>query len=67
MTATLGRIVHFHAADGETYAAIVGRVRDDSVDLTVFSFPGATYQRFVRHRDSAAAGEMFWDWPPRVP
>lgn len=65
MKVTIGRIVHYHC-EGETYAAIVAAVLDDTgyVDLAIF---GSTELKFHSARYSATGNEPdSWTWPPRA-
>jgi hypothetical protein len=74
MEVTQGRIVEFFPSertakkfkkqDKKSYAAIVTDVNENSVDLRVFDAHDVHIER-VPHKDDAATGRSFWDWPGR--
>lgn len=64
MKPTKGRIVFFHAADGEPLAAIIVKVWNDTcVNLAVIDESGT-----LSARTSVVQGDEpgKWNWPPRV-
>lgn len=78
MTPTIGRIVHFRPADGDTAArnnysdsaaevilpAIITRVWSDTcVNLTIFPDNAAP---FTRTSVTFGEAKFGWEWPPRA-
>ena len=63
MEPTIGRIVHFHADNGETHAAIIVAIFPSAVNLACFHPWGDTYPR-SSVIEGTAKGQ--WSWPPIV-
>lgn len=70
MAPTVGRVVHFHAATGKMYAAIITKTYPDgeTADLAVFPPAGAEDEAvvpFCRVRRGEGVGR--WSWPVLLP
>jgi len=62
MTPSVGRIVHLVADDGKCLAAIVTKVQDAGLLLTVFAPTGPT----VFATGAEGHGVSEWHWPERA-